>query len=385
MRHIKWIGCVLVLFACQSAAGQFPSAIKRQIDKVDNAVGKYKDIEMTDEEEIRLGEDISSRIRNKYGVVQDPAVHRYVTMVGTVVAKKSSRSSLPFHFIVLDTDGVNAFAAPGGFIHITRGALSLIKNEAELGGVLAHEIAHVTERHTLRAIQKGKVVQMASSEKSVTSNPELFKRLADECYKIVFAGFGREDELDADEHGLRFSADCGYDPTGLGLFLKSLKERNSDSQIKQGLFASHPEMDERLQKLDNIVKNNKWTGGVVLPDRFVKNVKYTPVELANIVVAGEGAAGLAGGGKEDENKQEGEKKEGQEKKEKKSRFSLGRLTNPLGTGEKTTQSAAVTGSGGSRGVDKERLAKGGPNSSLVAVSVTDKDLEEFKKEGKLKA
>jgi beta-barrel assembly-enhancing protease len=387
MHHRTLVGYIVVVLTCQMAMAQFPSSIKSQIDKADRMAAKFKDIEMTDEEEIRLGEDISSRIRSKYGVVQDPAVHKYVALVGTVIAKKSSRSNLPFHFIVLDTDGVNAFAAPGGFIHITRGALSLMKSEAELGGVLGHEIAHVTERHTIRAIQKGKVVQMAANEKSVGSNPELFRRLSDECYKIVFAGFGRADELDADDHGLVFGANSGYDPWGLGLFLTRLKERNAGSEIKQGLFASHPEMDERVQRLSNIIKNNNWAGGAILAERLANNLKYTPVELANIVVGGEGAAGLAGGGKEDDAKKEDEKKkEGQdEEKKKKSRFSLSRLSNPLGTGEQTKQSAAVTGSGGSRGVDKERMAKGGPSPSIVAVSLTDKDLEEFKKEGQLKA
>jgi beta-barrel assembly-enhancing protease len=388
MHHRRSIGYIVVFLACQVALAQFPSSIKSQIDKADKIAAKFKDVEITDEEEIRLGEDISSRIRAKYGVVQDPAVHKYVALVGTVIAKKSSRSNLPFHFIVLDTDGVNAFAAPGGFVHITRGALSLLKSEAELGGVLGHEIAHVTERHTIRAIQKGKVVQMAANEKSVSSNPELFRRLSDECYKIVFAGFGRADELDADDHGLIFSANSGYNPWGLGLFLTRLKERNAGSDVKQGLFASHPEMDERLQKLSNIIKSNNWTGGATLAERLSNNVKYAPVELANIVVAGEGAAGLAGGSKEDDGKkkEDEKKKEGQDDdKKKKSRFSLSKLSNPLGSGEQTKQSAEVTGSGGSRGVDKERMAKGGSNPAAVAVSLTDKDLEEFKKEGQLKA
>ena len=89
-------------------------------------------------------------MRARYGVVQDAAVHRYVTLVGTLLAKTSTRPNLPFKFIVLDTDGVNAFAAPGGFIHITRGALALMASEAELAGVLAHEIIHVTEKHTIQ-------------------------------------------------------------------------------------------------------------------------------------------------------------------------------------------------------------------------------------------
>ncbi len=383
MRYRILIGFLTALLAGQTAQAQFPRGLKDKIDKVDSVTSKFKDAVVTDEEEVKLGEDISKRIRDKYGVVQDPAIHKYVTLVGSVIVKKSSRSSLPFHFIVLDTDGVNAFAAPGGFIHITRGALSLMKNEAELSGVLGHEIAHVTQRHTINAIRNRKGFQMAANEKSIGSNPELFKRFADEAFNVVFAGFGRGDELDADEHGISFSANTGYDATGLGLFLTTLKQRNSGSDSKQGLFASHPEMDERLQKLDALIKSNNWTAGSVNQERFVKNVTYKPVELANIVAGGAGAAGLAGG--DDEKKKDEDKKDGDDDSKKKSRFSLSRLKNPTGTGEQTKQSAAVTGSGGSRGVDNERNAKGGPNSSVVAVTITDKEIGDFKKEGNLKA
>ena len=119
---------------------------------------------MTDAEEAQLGAEVSTRIRARYGVVQDQAVHRYVTLVGTALAQASSKPALAWQFIVLDTDAVNAFAAPGGFIHITKGALANLKNESELAGVLGHEIIHVTDKHTIRAIQKGKLVQMGADE-----------------------------------------------------------------------------------------------------------------------------------------------------------------------------------------------------------------------------
>ncbi len=97
---------------------------------------------------------MSEKIRARYGVVQDAAAHKYVSLVGDALAQVSSRPALPWRFVILDTDGVNAFAAPGGYVHITRGALALLKNESELAGVLGHEIIHVTEKHTVNAIQK---------------------------------------------------------------------------------------------------------------------------------------------------------------------------------------------------------------------------------------
>ena len=130
---------------------------------------QFQDLEITDDDEQQIGAGGQREIRQRYGVVQDPAIHKYVTLVGTVLAQASTRPNLAWKFIVLDTDGVNALAAPGGYIHITRGALSLMKNEAELAGVLGHEIIHVTEKHTIRAIQKGKAVQMGADETLATT------------------------------------------------------------------------------------------------------------------------------------------------------------------------------------------------------------------------
>jgi predicted Zn-dependent protease len=104
--------------------------------------------------------------------------------------------------VVLDTDGVNAFAAPGGYVHITRGALALIKSEAELAGVLGHEIAHVTEKHTVNAIRKSKGVQIGTGE--TLSNRGMFlDALANRAYDMVLENsFDRGDELDADKEGI---------------------------------------------------------------------------------------------------------------------------------------------------------------------------------------
>jgi len=363
--------------APQALMAQFPGIPKRVTEVADKAQ-KYIDIRVTEEEEIRLGEEVSARVRARYGVAQDPKVHTYVGLVGNVLAKASSRGSLPFHFIVLDTDGVNAFAAPGGYIHITRGALALITDESQLAGVMAHEIGHVTQKHVIKAIQKGKVVQMGADQTSVSSNPEVFRRLVDACTNIVMAGFGRADELESDVEGVTLTAKAGYASNGLEGFLHTLRDRNSASEQKQGLFASHPEMDERLQKLASLISSRNLSGGVVLKDRYSGNVSYKPVELTSIAVIEAGTSGVAGG------EAEAGKKEEKKEEKKKSRFSLARLSNPLGGGEESKQSAAVTGSGGTRGVDREREAKGGPNPALVAVNITQADIDKFRAEGGLK-
>ena len=124
-------------------------------------VKKIADLKVTDAEERQIGQQVSDKMVETFGVYQDANVTKYVTLVGAVMALQSPRPGLDWQFVVLDTEGVNAFAAPGGFIHITKGLLGLMKNEAELAGVLAHEIIHVTEKHTVNAIQKGDLMQVA--------------------------------------------------------------------------------------------------------------------------------------------------------------------------------------------------------------------------------
>jgi predicted Zn-dependent protease len=353
-----------------AAAPQIPGIPKsKELTEIMKRAGQLRELVVTEDEEIKLGAEVSERVRERYGVVQDAAVHRYVTLVGTLLVKKSTRPDLPFRFIVLDTDGVNAFAAPGGYIHITRGALGLMSTEAELAGVLAHEISHVTEKHTIEAIQKNKLVQM-TAEESITRNPELWNRLVDVTSDLVMAGFGRGEEMESDRDGLAVADAAGYAPAGLGEFLERLAERNKATAGKQGLFASHPEMKDRLSTLDREIKAKKYASTAVLADRYRTHIAYTAKPVAEIATIEAGAAGLAGG----------TTKPAAEPKKK--GFGLGSLLKPGGTEKK---SAEVTGSAASRGVDTERNAKGGPVKTMVAVKVSPAELDAFKKEGNLKS
>ena len=163
-----WITIVALLAVSAPAFAQL-GGIGRRAQQVQERKQQFDDLNITEEEEIKLGADVSLKIRTRFGVVQDAAVHKYVTLVGTMLTEQTTRPKLPWTFIVLDTDGVNAFAAPGGFVHITRGALALIKSEAELAGVLGHEIAHVAQKHTVNAIRKSKGVQIGTSRGVVES------------------------------------------------------------------------------------------------------------------------------------------------------------------------------------------------------------------------
>jgi predicted Zn-dependent protease len=371
---VKHRGAVLaalavMVFAAPAYAqlGGLSGAIKR--------AGQFRDLQITDAEERELGSLVSQKVRERYGVVQDAAVHRYVTLVGEAVAQATGDDET-WTFIVLDTDAVNAFAAPGGFVHITRGALALIQDEAELAGVLGHEIIHVTEKHTIRAIQKNKSIQMGADEK-LSGNAALLNRLVENVYlDIVEKGFGRGEEMESDEKALEAANKIGYAPQGLGRFLTRLQERNKASKEKRGLFASHPEMKERLTRLTRQITSDKLTASATVAARYTRTISYKPVALTEIALVEAGSAGLAG-----EGEKPAENKEAAKKEEPRRRgFGVGRLL-PTGGNEKA--SAQASASGGPRLIDPEKDAKGGSNPQPVPVKVTAADLAAFKKEGGL--
>jgi predicted Zn-dependent protease len=355
------IGSTLLLgLALASAGSPVHAQSLGQIVKGAQQVSKaYQDLTFTEAEEQQLGADVSAKLREKYGVVQDAAVHRYVTLVGTVLAQDSARPGLRWTFIVLDTDGINAFAAPGGFVHITRGALALIHNEAELADVLAHEIGHVTAKHTIHAIQKSK------SEAWVTSaatRSDLLKGAADKLYAATLENsYSRGDENDADKIGIALANKAGYAPTGLTAFLSRLADRNKGLTDRSGMFASHPETQERLDTMAKLIAGQKLANTALVQPRYAQAIHYTLVPVEQLAqVAPPGAAPA---------KSEPAKSGGS------GRTGLSGL-DPLGKQNSSTGTVAASGS---RGVNPDRDAKGGPNKAIVVVTVSAADVAAFRK------
>src|SRR4029077_4788050 len=252
---------------------------------------KFDELTISAEEERKIGEEVSAKIRQRFGVVQDAGVHMYITLVGLVVARQSERPTLPWTFIVLDTDGVNAFASPGGIVHITRGALGLIGNEAELAGVLAHEIGHVAHKHTVNAIQKNNAVKMGTNATMADRAPFL-DQLANRAYEMVLENaFDRGDEADADKASVQYTQKAGYAAGTLADFLTRLDDRNKDQPARNGLFASHPETKERVEKIRQLAGTKT---GAVVETRYKKIIKYEPVPITSIAAVVDGSAGLTG-------------------------------------------------------------------------------------------
>jgi predicted Zn-dependent protease len=350
------------------AYAQFGGAL----DKLNKAAGqaqKVKDLQVSDADERKIGEEVSATIRKEFGVYQNAAVTKYVTLVGTVLAQASARPNLNWEFIVLDTDGVNAFAAPGGIVHITRGALGLIKSEAELAGVLGHEVSHVAKKHTVNAIQKNRTVQLGTS--TVAGSSEYVQAFAKATYdNIVERGFDRGDENDADQEGLRLANKAGYDPSGLATFLTKLMERNKENPTRNGLFASHPETQDRIAKIGKQIKGEKLTATATVAPRYAATIKFDAKALAQITPVAPGSKGLAGGSgapaKKEEPKAEEPKKRG-----------LGLGLSNLSKG-KQAESTQASASAGGRNLDTDRRAPGGDNPNKLPVTVTPAELTTFK-------
>jgi predicted Zn-dependent protease len=330
-----------------------------QLGQLQRAMDKADDFTVTDAEERQLGAEISARLREKYGVLQDVAVHKYVTLVGSLLAASSNRPALQWTFVVLDTDGVNAFAAPGGFVHVTRGALALVQNEAELADVLGHEIGHVTEKHTINAIKKGKVTTGVAES---ATRSAILEQAINKGYEFTLENqYDRSDENAADRVGVVLANKAGYSPSGLGTFLTRLAERNKGLKDRSGMFASHPEMKARLDELTKYVTSQKLTASALVAERYTQSIQFTAVPVDQIEQVASPAPAEA---KPAETKPSGS-----------GRFGLGGL-NPLGRQKSSSQTVA---SAGSRGVNPDRDAKGGSNKSAVVVTVTAAELAEFRK------
>ena len=369
-----------VLFLATPAHAQFGGLIDKA-QRAKNIKDKADDLKFTDKEERALGEKISARLVDDYGVYQDQEVTKYVTLVGSVLAKESGHPDLNWTFIVLDTDGVNAFAAPGGIIHVTRGLLGLVKNEAELAGILGHEITHADAKHTVRAIQKSKAVSLTGDVVGGAGGlrEELLAKVAEKGYQIIVEGeFSREDENEADEKGVRLANTVGYDPHGLAEVLKKLDARNASREGRNGLFASHPLTKGRIADMEKQIAAEKLSGKATVQARYASTISFEAKAVTELAINTAGAAGLAGAeSKPAEKKDDKDAKKEDDSKKKSGGGLLGRFTTSSSDEKRSSQTVA---SAGARGVDRpDRNAVGGSNKSKVVVTVSASDLESFKK------
>ncbi len=207
--------------------------------------------------EIELGAGIASNLLGAAPLLKNQRVQKYVNNVGMWLALHTERPNLPWRFGVLDDDDVNAFAAPGGYIFVTKGLLAQMRSEAELAGVLAHEMSHILRKHYLEAIKKGArtglIAEFAGQALEGRGADPALQKLVSAGTEVYARGLDKDDEFEADRMGVVIAARAGYDPYGLPAMLQALQGMNAQDSSLALLFKTHPALDERLSLLDRLM------------------------------------------------------------------------------------------------------------------------------------
>jgi predicted Zn-dependent protease len=200
-------------------------------------------------EEIAVGREVAGRTLGAAPLVADAELQAYVNRVGRWVAMQSERPDLPWHFGVLDTSSVNAFAAPGGYVLITRGLYEMLDSEAQLAGVLGHEIGHIVQRHHVKVMQQSGAVSAAARMAQRSDRSVFVNNLIGTGAEVFARGLDKSAEFEADRIGVVLAARAGYSPYGLVEVLHKLGARAADDTSLALLFKTHPAPGERLTQL----------------------------------------------------------------------------------------------------------------------------------------
>jgi predicted Zn-dependent protease len=202
-------------------------------------------------DEDSAGREIVSIYLGAAGLADDPALNRYVNLVGNRVASVSSRADITWTFGVLNTESVNAFAAPGGYILLTRGLLDLLETEDELAAVLAHEVSHVVRQHHWKIIKKQQATAavIQRMQGNMTSSNALFSDINGLFSDMMTRGLDKSAEFEADRDAAVLAANAGYDCTAILSLLEKMGSLKADSDEASLLFQTHPDPEERLDQV----------------------------------------------------------------------------------------------------------------------------------------
>jgi len=211
---------------------------------------------MSPDDEQKVGAQEHPKILEQFdGVYSDPRVTGYVAEVGGRVAAKSEVAATQFRITVLNTPEMNAFALPGGYVYVTRGLLSLMNSEAEMAGVLAHEVGHVTARHTAKRYSQAQGVGIAAAVLGAATGSRELAQLGQAGGQAWLASFSRDQEFQADSLGVRYMSRAGYQPAAQGDILASLgryhdfvARLNSGKAKGASIFSTHPQTPERVRR-----------------------------------------------------------------------------------------------------------------------------------------
>ncbi|HEU4586228.1 MAG TPA: M48 family metallopeptidase, partial [Gemmatimonadaceae bacterium] len=202
------------------------------------------------QQEVEMGQQYSAQVNQQLPIIQDAEINRYINVLGDSIAGLSDDRHLDWHFFVVDSKEVNAFALPGGFIYINRGLIERADRLDEVAGVLGHEIGHVTNRHSVKLMEKQQAANVGVTLGCVLTGAcenQATAAVVNVAGGAVFARFSREAEREADESGVRYVTRAGIDPRGIpSMFQKLLEERRTRPSAVAAWFSTHPLEEDRI-------------------------------------------------------------------------------------------------------------------------------------------
>jgi predicted Zn-dependent protease len=231
--------------------------------------GKREISLMSEAQEIAIGQQSDAEVRREMGVYEDQRLQRYVADIGARLARVSHRPNLPWTFTVVDHQAINAFALPGGYIYITRGILAYLNDEAELAGVLGHEIGHVTARHAAQQYTRATGGQLGLLALGIfVPSAQPFGDLASTALGVAFLKYGRDDERESDRLGMEYGAQERWDPTGVPRFLATLARIDElSARGVPNFLSTHPAPGERVLETQPLAAKLSGTSGATERNR----------------------------------------------------------------------------------------------------------------------
>ena len=248
---------------------------------------------VSEQDEQAMGREIAGRMLGAAPLVNDAALQAYVNRVGRWIAQQSERPDLPWRFAVIDTASINAFAAPGGYVMLTRGLYDILDSEAQLAGVLAHEIGHVVKRHHVTVMQKSAALSAGSQIAQRDNRSAMINNMIGTGAEVFARGLDKSAEYEADAVGVVLAARAGYNPFGLVDVLHKLAARGAGDNSMALLFKTHPLPGDRLAQLGELLTPNLAR----LPAGREPDLRRVAAAAGNSLAAkplpAEGARGLA--------------------------------------------------------------------------------------------
>lgn len=223
--------------------------------------GKKSLILISTSQEISIGQSLAKEVESQNQVTDDSILADYVNRVGQMIARLSDRADIPYHFKVLESPEINAFACPGGFIYVYGGLLKTMDNEAQLAGVLGHEIGHVVARHSVKRLQQVLGLQILLAI-ALGESSQATRRAIGAGATIILQGYSRENEFEADHYGTLYMTQAGYHPEGMVQLFGKFKEmeKGRKNTFLDQLLASHPPTTDRIAKVEEHIKSFNLEG-----------------------------------------------------------------------------------------------------------------------------